>query len=106
MVSPFYLVVILPVSFLQSPDIELTPRLALVPVINVALMFRDAIGGVYRWPLVLLTIAVEALTIVACLALARAILRFEEVMMGSFSGSVFKFARERLLSRRGSGGAE
>lgn len=105
MVSPFYLLVILPVSFLQTPDIELTPRLALVPVVNVALMFRDAIGGVYRWPLVLLTVAVEAATIVACLAAARAILRFEEVVMGSYSGSVFKFARERLLSRRGAGGA-
>jgi hypothetical protein len=100
MVSPFYLAVILPVSFLQTPDLELTTRLALVPVVNVALMFRDAIGGVYRWPLVLLTIAVEGLSIVACLALARQILRFEEVVVGSFSGTLVTFARARLAWRR------
>jgi sodium transport system permease protein len=99
MISPFYLLVILPVSFLQTPDLEFTPQLALVPVVNVAMMFRDAIGGVYQWPLVATTIAVEAVTIVACLALARRILLFEEVLMGSYNGSVLKFLRERGLGR-------
>src|SRR5262249_33745921 len=99
MVSPFYLLVILPVSFLQTPDLEFTPRLALVPVINVALMFRDAIGGLYQWPLIATTIAVEAATIVACLALARYILGFEDVVTGSFNGSFFTFLRGRVLAR-------
>jgi sodium transport system permease protein len=104
MVSPFYFLVIMPAIFLQSPDIDFTPRLALVPVINVAMMFRDAIGGVYQWPLVATTLAVEAATIAVCLALARRILQFEDVLMGSYNGSVFKFLRERYLARGRAGG--
>lgn len=98
MVSPFYLLIILPVSFLQTPDLEFTPALAVVPVVNVAMMFREAIGGVYQWPLIGLTILVEVATIVLCLALARRILQFEEVLMGSYNGSFFKFVRERLVA--------
>lgn len=96
-VGPVYTVLILPMMFLQSPDIVLTPALSFVPVINVALMFRDAIGGVYRWPLVGTTLLVEILAIVACLVTARRILQFEDVLVGSYSGSFFKFARERLF---------
>jgi sodium transport system permease protein len=99
MVSPFYLLTILPVTFLQQPDLAFTPGFALVPLINVALMFRDAIGGVFQWPLIVITVSVEALTIVACLALAQRVLAFEEVLMGSYNGSVMKFVRERLLGR-------
>lgn len=97
MVSPFYFVVIMPVFFLQSPDLEFTPALALIPVVNVAMMFRDAIGGLFQWHLIAITVVVEAVTIVGCLAVARRILRFEDVLVGSFNGSFFKFMRERLL---------
>lgn len=98
MVSPFYLLIILPVTFLQTPDIDFTPTLAAIPVVNVAMMFREAIGGVFQWHLVALTVVVEALTIALCLALARRILQFEEVLMGSYNGSIFKFVRERLVA--------
>jgi hypothetical protein len=47
MVSPFYLATFLPVMFLQSPGIEFTPVLALIPVVNVAMVFREAIAGIY-----------------------------------------------------------
>jgi sodium transport system permease protein len=96
MVSPFYFLTLLPVMFLQSPDLVFTPALALVPVVNVAMMFRDAIGGLYQWPLIGLTVVVEAATIGVCLAFARWVLRFEEVWMGSFQGTLFAFVRRRL----------
>jgi sodium transport system permease protein len=93
MVSPFYLLVILPALFLQTPDLEFTWRLALVPVINVAMMFRDAISGVFQWPLIATTVAVELALIAACLALARRILDAEDVLTGAFTGSVVTFLR-------------
>jgi sodium transport system permease protein len=99
MVSPFYFVLLLPVMFLQSPELELTLPLALIPVVNVTLMFRDAIGGVYNWPLIGVTVVVELALIALCLALARRILQFEDVLVGSFNGSFFTFAKERLLGR-------
>jgi sodium transport system permease protein len=95
MVSPFYLLVILPATFLQTPDLEFTPKLALVPVINVAMMFRDAISGVFRWPLIATTIVVELAVIAACLALARRIVEAEDVLTGSFTGSIVTFLRGR-----------
>lgn len=101
MVSPFYFVTIMPVMFLQTPDLDFTPQLALIPVVNVALMFRDAIGGVFQWSLIGTTILVEAATIAACLAIARYILQFEDVLVGSYNGSFFRFVRERMLDTSG-----
>lgn len=104
MVSPFYLLTLLPVMFLQTPDLDFTPALALIPVVNVAMMFRDAIGGLYQWPLIAITVGVEVVTIAACLWLARWILRFEEVWMGAFQGTLIKFVRSRTASgARGTG---
>lgn len=99
MVSPFYFVILMPVFFLQSPDLEFTLPLAFVPVVNVTMVFRDAIGGVFQWPLIAITILVGSLTIALCLAVARRILQFEDVLMGSFNGSFFKFAKDRLFGR-------
>jgi ABC-type Na+ efflux pump permease subunit len=91
MVSPFYMVCILPALFVQSPDMTLGPGTALVPIVNVALLFRDAISGVFHWPAIALTFAVEAATIAVCLAAARFVLGFEDVMTGTHSGGLGKF---------------
>jgi sodium transport system permease protein len=99
MVSPFYIATFVPVLFLQSPGIEFTPILALIPVVNVAMVFREAIAGTYHWPLIGLTLIVESLCIVLALALATAILRYEDFLLGSYSGSFAKFLKERLLRR-------
>ena len=97
MVSPFYILVILPVMFLQSPGAELSPKLALFPVVNVTLMFREAIMGVYKWPLIGMTIAVEAVCVFVALKIALIVMSYEEVVTGSYSGSFGKFFRERML---------
>jgi sodium transport system permease protein len=99
MVSPFYLATFMPVMFLQSPGIEFTPVLALIPIVNVAMVFREAIAGIYHWPLIGLTLTVESLCIVLALGLATAILRYEDYLLGSYSGSFAKFLRQRLLRR-------
>lgn len=100
MVGPFYMLCILPALFVVSPDLELDFKLALIPIVNVALVFRQTIGGVYDWPLIALALAVTALTVAACLALARFILGFEDLVLGSYGGSPLKFLETRLLGRR------
>jgi len=97
LVSPFYIAVFLPVIFLQAPGLELTPAMALVPVANVTLVFRDAISGIYNWPLIGVTLAVEAVCILLLLWLATAILRHEDYVIGSYGGSFGKFLKEKLL---------
>jgi sodium transport system permease protein len=99
MVSPFYLATLLPIFFLQTPGLEFTPGLALIPVVNVAMVFREAIAGTYHWPLIGLTLFVESLCIVLSLALATAILRYEDFLLGSYSGSLAKLIKQRLLRR-------
>ncbi|MFH1175807.1 MAG: ABC transporter permease [Acidobacteriota bacterium] len=99
MVTPFYLLIMLPVMFLQVPGIEFTIPLALIPIVNVAMMVREAIAGTFHWLQIGLTLGVEIATIAACLWLATAILRFEDVVIGSYGGSLGKLVKERLLKR-------
>jgi sodium transport system permease protein len=97
LVSPFFMLFMLPIAFIQGPAQEFTTAVAFIPVINVALMFRQAIGGVFDWQLITITIAVEVLCIGAVLKLAAAILRHEDFVLGSYNGSFLKFVRNRLL---------
>jgi sodium transport system permease protein len=96
MVSPFYLAILLPVMFLQVPGLEFSPLLAAIPVVNVVMVFREAITGVFHWPLIGITIAVEIVCIALALWLATTILRYEDFMLGSYGGSLGKFLKERL----------
>jgi sodium transport system permease protein len=100
MVTPVYLLVLAPLLLGTQTDRTLTPVVAAVPVANVAMMIRDAITGVFLWPLIAETLAVTLLTVVACLALARAILRFEDFLLGSHDGSFWRFVTERLVRGR------
>jgi sodium transport system permease protein len=99
MISPFYIALILPILFLRSPGLEFTPRIALIPVANVTMMIREAIQGIYHWRLIGLTMAVEAVCVVIALRIAMMVIQHEDFVMGSYSGSFGKFARERLLRR-------
>ena len=101
MVGPLYMLCILPTILVQSPDLELTPKLALVPIANVVLMFRELISGIYKWPLIGLTLVAQAVIVALCLALARYVLSFEDVLLGSFNGSFGKFFKGRVLRRGG-----
>jgi sodium transport system permease protein len=100
MITPFYMIVMLPVMFLQVPGIEFSLPLAFIPIVNVSMMVREAIGGVFHWVQIGITVAVELVTVAACLWLAAAILRFEDVMIGSYSGNIGTFVKQRLFSGR------
>jgi sodium transport system permease protein len=99
MVGPFYLLCLLPPLLVQAPDLTLTPKLALIPIANVSLLFRDAIAGRFDLPLVALVLAVEVATVAACLFVARWILQFEEVLIGSYAGSLGKLVKAKLGRR-------
>jgi sodium transport system permease protein len=100
MVSPFYIATFMPVMFLQVPGIEFTKLLAAIPIVNVAMMFREAIAGVYHWPQIGITILVEVACVSLALSLATTILKYEDFIMGSFDGSIVKFIKERLLGKK------
>ena len=97
MVGPFYIALIMPIMFLQTPGLAFTPGIALIPVANVMMMIREAMQGVYHWRLIAMTLAVEASCVVMALRIAVLIIQHEDVVMGAYSGSFGKFAKERLL---------
>lgn len=99
MITPFYLLILVPVMFLQVPGIEFSLPLALIPIVNVAMMVREAISGTFHWLQIGTTIAVEAATVAGCLWLATMILRYEDVVIGSYSGSFATLLKQRLLGR-------
>jgi len=90
----------LPILLGQQTDQTLTPVVAAIPVANAAMMIRDAINGVFLWPLIAETLAVLLVMVIACLLIARAILKFEDLLLGSFDGSFWRFAKERMLGRK------
>jgi sodium transport system permease protein len=105
MITPFYLLVILPLMFLQVPGLTLNLPLALVPVVNVTLMVRAALTGSFPLLPILITILVSAALIGVCMKTAAYVLQFEDVMMGSYNGSLLKFLKENALRRRSAPGA-
>lgn len=95
-ITPFYLVILLPAMFLQVPGLTLSVPLALVPVVNVTLMVREAISGTFRPAEIGVTVLASAAAIAAFLALARVILAAEDVVVGSYTGNIAAFFRRRL----------
>jgi ABC-type Na+ efflux pump permease subunit len=99
MIMPFYMLVIMPVLFLQVPGLKFSLPLAFVPIANVTMMVRAAISGSLPWIQIGVTILVSLCLIALCLKFAAFILRFEDVTMGSYSGGFNRFFKERVLRR-------
>ena len=100
MITPFYMLTIVPIVFLQVPGIKFTLPLACVPIANVTLMVREALSGAFHWPQIGLTVASSLLVIGLCLRLATFLLQFEDVVLGSFNGSFSRFLQQRLRQHR------
>jgi sodium transport system permease protein len=100
MVTPVYWLALIPMLLGQGTETNLTATTAAIPVANVAMMIRDAVRGVFLWPLVAETMLVEIATVALCLLLARSILRFEELLIGAHDGSLLRFLRTRLARSR------
>ena len=99
MVTPVYWLALIPLVLGRGTETTLTASTAAIPVANVAMMIRDAVRGVFLWPLVVETMLVELVTVLLCLLLARKILNFEDFLLGSYNGSLWRFLRERFLRR-------
>ena len=98
MVTPVYWLVFVPLLLGDQTDVNLSLGTALVPIANVTLMIRDAIGGVFLWPWIGVTLAVTLGLAGGCVLVARQVLRFEEFLLGEFDGSFWRFAKEKLFA--------
>jgi sodium transport system permease protein len=99
MITPFYLAVFIPAIFAR-PDQPFTVVQSLIPILNVSKLFARAITGEVQGLTTVLTLASEIVCVMVALRLAAAVTRFEDFMIGSYSGSLGKFVKERLLGRK------
>jgi len=103
LVSPFMIAFVLPLLFIQSPSQDFTTRIAFIPVVNVAMMFRQAIGGYFDWRPMLVTVGMEILFVSAALKVATILVEREDFMMDSSGGAFLRFLR-RWTGRGQEGG--
>ena len=101
MVMPVYLMALLPLIVAQDPDLTLKGGWALVPVLNVQLMVRGAIAEVFNWPAIGVTLLTTGALIALCLQAARMILHVEDLLLGSYGGSLWRFLKRSLPPRLG-----
>lgn len=79
-VAPMIFVVILPAVVGMLPGIELNARLALVPILNLSLVCREMLSGVWHWPYIALIFGSTCLYAGAALALAVRMFKREDVI--------------------------
>ncbi len=102
MITPFYLLLILPSIFMQDPDIEFSMLLAATPVVNVIMVIREAITGVYPVPQIAVTFVSQIIFVAASIGFAQWVLRNEDVYMGTREGGLGKFLKGRFSNRASS----
>ena len=100
MITPFYMLILLPVVFLQVPGLTFSLPLAFLPIVNLTMMVRAAVSGTFPLLQIGVTLFVSLALIAVCVRLAVFILQFEDVMLGSYNGSLNKFFNERILRRK------
>ncbi|HIB64635.1 MAG TPA: hypothetical protein EYO33_05895 [Phycisphaerales bacterium] len=80
--TPMFMMIALPVLPLSDPGLELNGSLALVPLVNLALVWRQALQGQYQPVYILQTLVTLGILIVIALWIGSRLLRNETLMSG------------------------
>jgi sodium transport system permease protein len=79
-ISPLMIVAVLPAVASLLPGVELTPALALVPVLNTSLVSKEIIAGTYHWNLIALIFLSSSVYAAIALAIAVKLFQREDVL--------------------------
>lgn len=79
-VSPLIIVIILPAVVGMLPGVELNTSLALVPILNVSLVSKELVSGVWHWHLIALIFGSTCVYAAAALAVAVRMFGREDVI--------------------------
>jgi sodium transport system permease protein len=79
-VSPLIIVIVLPAVVGMLPGVELNARLALVPILNVSLVSKELISGVWHWDYLALIFGSSCVYAAIALALAVKMFNREDVI--------------------------
>ena len=79
-ISPLVIIIILPAVVGMLPGVELNARLALVPILNVSLVSKELVSGVWHWNYLALIFGSTCVYAAAALALAVKMFNREDVI--------------------------
>ncbi|HQY05735.1 MAG TPA: ABC transporter permease [Lacunisphaera sp.] len=79
-VSPLIIVVIMPAMMGMLPGIELTAKTALIPILNLSLVCKEMLSGVWHWHYIALIFGSTCVYAAAALALCVRMFNREDVM--------------------------
>ncbi len=82
-VSPLIILVILPAMVALFPGVELNLPLAMVPILNVSLLCKDLVSGVFNWTYIVLIFSSTCLYAGIAPALAVKMFNRESVLFRS-----------------------
>jgi sodium transport system permease protein len=81
--TPLTFLVVIPAIASIMPGVELTPKLALIPVLNTSLVCKEIISGTYHWNSILLIFASTCVYAAAAIFLAVRMFQREDVLFRS-----------------------
>jgi sodium transport system permease protein len=76
-------IVIIPAIAAMLPGVELTPKFALIPILNVSLLCKDLIAGTYHWNLIAIIFGSTCVYAAAALFIAVKMFQRESVLFRS-----------------------
>ena len=79
-VTPLMMVVIMPAIAAMLPGVELNTLLALIPILNVSLVSKELVAGIYDWPVIAVIFSSSCVYAGIALAIAVAFFRRESVL--------------------------
>jgi sodium transport system permease protein len=79
-ISPLMIVMVMPAVAALLPGVELTPALALVPVLNISLVSKEIIAGTYHWSLIAVIFLSSSAYAALALAVAVKLFQREDVL--------------------------
>ena len=82
-VSPLMILVIVPAVAAMLPGIELTSKLALIPILNVSLLCKELVTGTYHWNFIALIFLSTCVYAAIALFLAVKMFQREDVLFRS-----------------------
>lgn len=81
--TPMTFLVVIPAVAAMLPGIELTPKLALIPILNVSLLLKELVTGTYHWNYISLIFASTCVYAATALFLAIKMFQRESVLFRS-----------------------
>lgn len=82
-ISPLMILVIIPAVAAMLPGVELTAKLALIPILNVSLLCKELVTGTYHWNFIALIFSSTCVYAAIALFLAVKMFQREDVLFRS-----------------------